>query len=267
MPKHPKISVIIPAYNEEACLPACLKALAAQSVAPFEVIVVDNASSDKTALVAKRHPFVTLISEKTRGRVYARNAGFSAARGDILARLDADAVIPSDWIQWIGEFYADGNTRAALTGGAHFYNMRPSWLVSWAYNWLVFRFNTVLTGKPTLWGSNMALPKKLWQEVAADVCLDNSLHEDLDLAFHVRRAGGDICYDTSTRVRVEMRRVHTDRQALWPYLQMWPRTLRRHGFWTWPLCWFVGALLLYIASPFPVLFERITRLFTKTKRQ
>ncbi len=106
----------------------------------------------------------------------------------------------------------------------------------------------------------MALSRTLWEKVENDVCLDNALHEDLDLAFHVRRTGGRIQYDKSSRVRVEMRRVHTDRQALWPYLQMWPRTLRRHGYVTWPICWVVGALMLYIASPAPVIFEKITGL-------
>jgi glycosyltransferase involved in cell wall biosynthesis len=261
MSKPVTVSVIIPAYNEEACLPACLNALAGQSQAPLEVIVVDNASSDETAAVAARYPFVTVVREEKRGRVHARNAGFRVAKGNILARLDADAVVPEDWVAWIAGFYAGGNETTALTGGAHFYNMRLSGFISWAYNWLVFRFNFILTGAPTLWGSNMALSASLWQQVASDVCLDNTLHEDLDLSFHVRRAGGNIRYDAASRVRVEMRRVHTDRQALWPYLQMWPRTLRRHGYFTWPLCWLVGALLLYIASPFPVLLERIARLF------
>ncbi|MFZ2512997.1 MAG: glycosyltransferase family 2 protein [Candidatus Saccharimonadales bacterium] len=257
MSKPVTVSVIIPAYNEEQCLPACLDALAAQTVKPFEVIVVDNASTDKTAEVAARYPFVTVLREPERGRVFARNAGFRHASGTILGRVDADAIVPEGWVEWISAFYKSSEGTVALTGGAHFYNMRPSGLISWAYNWLVFRFNTILTGAPTLWGSNMALPRTLWEKVENDVCLDNFVHEDLDLAFHIRRSGGRIRYDKSSRVRVEMRRVHTDRQALWPYLQMWPRTLRRHGYVTWPICWVVGALMLYIASPAPLIFEKL----------
>lgn len=257
MPKHPKISVIIPAYNEAKRLPACLDALAAQTVRPHEVIVVDNDSSDGSAAVAAQYDFVRVVHERQRGRVYARNAGFRRASGDIFARIDADAIVPPDWVAWVSRFYAGGHETVALTGGAHFYNMRPSRLISGTYNWLIFRFNALLTGSPTLWGSSMALPKTLWQQVANNVCLDNTLHEDLDLSFHVRRVGGRIHYDSSSKVRVEMRRIHTENKALWPYLQMWPRTLRRHGYWSWPLCWFVGALLLYLASPLPVLYERL----------
>jgi len=57
----PNISIIIPAYNEERYLGRCLDAIAAQSVRPYEVIVVDNNSSDDTAKVAQRYPFVTLL--------------------------------------------------------------------------------------------------------------------------------------------------------------------------------------------------------------
>lgn len=254
-----RVSVIIPAYNEAACLGVCLEALASQNVPPYEVIVVDNNSTDNTVAVAQKHRFVRVIHEPTQGRVFARNAGFAAAQGDVLARLDADAVVPATWIAWITQFYQKGHNTHALTGGARFYNMRPGRFINWGYNLLVFRFNALLTGQPTLWGSNMALPRSMWQKIAADVCLDNALHEDLDLAFHVRRGGGTIHYDPSLKVRVEMRRVHTDRQALWPYLQMWPRTLRRHGYALWPVCWFFGALCLYVLSPLPVLFEHLTR--------
>ncbi|QQS19487.1 glycosyltransferase family 2 protein [Candidatus Saccharibacteria bacterium] len=266
MSKPLNVSVIIPAYNEALCLAACLDALAVQTIKPYEVIVVDNDSSDGTLAVAQNYPFATVIHETERGRVFARNAGFRAATGDVIARIDADAVVPPEWVAWVTAFYAKGNAAVALTGGAHFYNMQPSGLISWAYNWLIFRFNTFLTGQPTLWGSNMALSSSMWQKVAQDVCLDNLLHEDLDLAFHVRLAGGSIYYDASSRVRVEMRRVHTEREALWGYLQMWPRTLRRHGYRTWPICWFVGAALLYVASPLPVIYENTLRILRIKRR-
>ncbi|MBL8121990.1 glycosyltransferase family 2 protein [Candidatus Saccharibacteria bacterium] len=257
MPKPVKVSVVIPAYNEAACLPECLDALARQTVRPFEVIVVDNDSSDASADVAASYPFVKVLTEPKRGRVFARNAGFRAAKGDVLARLDADAIAPANWVEWIAQYYANGNESVALTGGAHFYNMRPAGFISWAYNWLVFSFNKLLIGYPTLWGSNMALPRSLWKQVSEDVCQDNTVHEDLDLAVHIHREGGNIYYDHASKVLVEMRRIHTDRQALWPYLQMWPRTLRLHGYRSWVLCWLVGAGGLYLLSPVPLVFEKI----------
>lgn len=258
-----KVSVVIPAYNESDKLPACLDALMVQTKKPHEIIVVDNASTDDTAAVAARYKGVRVISELQQGRVFARNAGFDAVRGDVIARIDADSIVPQNWVEWISEYYANGNGAVAITGGGHFFNMRLARFVSWAYAFLVFRFNALLIGYPTLWGSNMAFPRQLWNKVRGDVCLENDIHEDLDLAMHLHSEGVKIRYDKASRVRVEMRRIHTDRQALWPYLQMWPRTLRVHGYWTWTVAWLVGALGLYIASPGPVLLEKLSRLVGK----
>lgn len=256
--------MVIPAYNESDTLPACLDALMVQTRKPHEIIVVDNASTDDTAMVAARYKGVRVISEREQGRVFARNAGFDAVRGDVIARIDADAIVHEGWVQWIAEYYsAPQHERVALTGGAHFYNVRLPRFISAVYNWLLFRFNTLMLGFSTLYGSNMALTKALWDEVRTDVCLDNALHEDLDIAIHAKRAGAKIRYDTSSKVRVEMRRMISEREQLWPYLQMWPRTLRVHGYWTWVVVWVVGALGLYIASPGPVILEKFSRLVGK----
>ena len=257
-----RISIIIPAYNEERYLKRCLDSVARQAERPFEVIVIDNNSTDKTARIAEKYPFVRVLRESAQGRVYARNTGFRVARGNVLARIDADAILPVDWTQQLGKYFAQpGAMDTSWTGGAFFYNVRFPHLVSAIYNALVFRFNFLLIGHPTLWGSNMALPKVLWAEARADVCLRNDVHEDLDLAIHLRRHGRQIHYDRHVKTHVQLRRVHANHHELWDYLQMWPRTLRTHGFKTWPVCWLFGDVLLYAASPLFSISERIARLF------
>ncbi|MEO6761645.1 MAG: glycosyltransferase family 2 protein [Candidatus Saccharimonadales bacterium] len=262
MPKKLKISLIIPAFNEEKRLATCLDAVLAQKLPFDEVIVVNNSSTDQTATIAERYPVVKLVDEPQKGRVFAREAGFRATSGDILARIDADAILPVDWSQKVADYYArDGALSTAWTGGAFFYNVRFPSIVSSIYNTLVFGFNRLLIGHPTLWGSNMALPKQLWQEVAGEICLRNDIHEDLDLAIHLHRQKRRIFYDKAVRVRVELRRVRSNRHELWDYLQMWPRTLRIHGIRTWPVCWLFGDVLLYIFTPLFGLAESIARLF------
>ena len=59
-----RISVVIPCYNEEAAIGACLDALASQIPQPSEVIVVDNNCTDRTAEIAQSYGFVTVIQEK-----------------------------------------------------------------------------------------------------------------------------------------------------------------------------------------------------------
>ncbi|MEJ0073690.1 MAG: hypothetical protein WDN27_06525 [Candidatus Saccharibacteria bacterium] len=107
----------------------------------------------------------------------------------------------------------------------------------------------------------MALPRELWEIVASEVCLRNDVHEDLDLAIHLHRAGNQIAYDRHTKVHVQLRRVRSGRHELWAYLQMWPRTLRIHGLKSWPICWLFGDVLLYVFTPLFSITEGIARLF------
>lgn len=247
--KRLRVSLVIPAYNEERHLPACLRGIAAQTVQPFEVIVADNNSSDRTAEVAAQFPFVRVVREPQQGRVFARNAGFNAARGDIIGRIDADIVLPPNWIEHVTHFYEqEKNAQNAWSGCGYFYNVHFPGLVSWAYGVLAFGLNKLLLGHYTLWGSNMAITHEQWLAVAGSVHLRNDIHEDLDIAIHLRGAGYGIVYDRQLKTNAEMRRVNTERGKLWDYLLWWPRTLKIHGIKTWPICWFIGVLMLYLAT-------------------
>ena len=93
-----KISIVIPVYNEAEHLADCLNSIARQTTAPHEVIVVDNNSSDSSLAVALSFDFVSVITEPRQGVVHARNTGFNAAKGDLIGRIDADTVLPADWV-------------------------------------------------------------------------------------------------------------------------------------------------------------------------
>ncbi len=85
------ISVIIPTYNRAHLLPRCLNSVISQDYAPFEIIVVDDGSTDLTrSLVQRDYPGAKLISQKNKGVSAARNAGINAAKCDWLAFLDSD---------------------------------------------------------------------------------------------------------------------------------------------------------------------------------
>ncbi|HEX6116158.1 MAG TPA: glycosyltransferase family A protein [Solirubrobacterales bacterium] len=94
------ISVVIPARNAAGTLPRTLAALADQDLGePYEVIVVDDGSTDATAAIAAAAPGVTLVAERGAGPGPARNAGVAAARGDVLAFTDADCCPAPDWLR------------------------------------------------------------------------------------------------------------------------------------------------------------------------
>ncbi len=95
------LSVIIPALNEERFLSRCLESLKDQDYAgEYEIIVVDNGSSDRTPEIA-RNLGVNVISCPCRGVVFARDAGFKASKGGIIVQADADTVYPGDWLSRI----------------------------------------------------------------------------------------------------------------------------------------------------------------------
>lgn len=98
----PRYSVIVPAYNSAATLADCLSALALQTVPPqtYEVIVVDDGSTDGTADLAKRFAAIVL-SQTHAGPASARNLGARRARGEFLLFTDADCVPAPNWVEEI----------------------------------------------------------------------------------------------------------------------------------------------------------------------
>jgi len=266
MPAQKRISIVIPAYNEERHLGVCLDAVAAQLDAHDEVIVVDNNSTDRTAQIARRYPFVRLVRARRQGVVFARDAGFNAARGAVIARIDADIVLPPGWVEHVRRFYASpAHAQTAWTGCGFFYNMRFPRVVSWWYEFFVFWCNRVLLGHYTLWGSNMALPRPLWWAVRDSVHHRTGIHEDLDLALHLHHAGAAIRYDRSIKTNARLKRVRSDRGQLWEYLQWWPRTLRLHRHYLgWLLAWLLSASVFYGGSYIMVIVEAAARRLGRT---
>lgn len=95
----PSVGVIIPARDMAATLPATLDSVAAQTLVPHAVIVVDDGSSDETAALASRHPAVTrVVDGPCRGPSAARNTGIEACDTDVVVPCDADDLLEPDWL-------------------------------------------------------------------------------------------------------------------------------------------------------------------------
>jgi O-antigen biosynthesis protein len=97
----PLISVVVCAYNAADTLEGCLRSLADLPYPRYEVVVVDDGSTDDTADIARRFGSVRLVEQGTnQGLSAARNRGAHEARGEIVAYLDADAEALPDWLCW-----------------------------------------------------------------------------------------------------------------------------------------------------------------------
>jgi glycosyltransferase involved in cell wall biosynthesis len=116
------LSVIVCAHNEAGYLATCLYSLLAQSRPPDEILVVNNASSDATGVVAAGVPGVQVIDEPRRGLVVAREAGRRAATGDILVYVDADCRAPFQWLERIERRFQRRPALLAISGPYRFYD-------------------------------------------------------------------------------------------------------------------------------------------------
>jgi GT2 family glycosyltransferase len=94
------VSIVVPMWNAAATLDRCLDGILAQDASDsFEVIVVDNNSTDGSASLARRRPEIQLLSEPRQGAYAARNRGIAAAAGSLIAFTDPDCVPDPDWIR------------------------------------------------------------------------------------------------------------------------------------------------------------------------
>jgi glycosyltransferase involved in cell wall biosynthesis len=114
-----KLSVVIPAYNEEALLSRCLTAILEQveeTGMETEIIVVNNASTDRTRAIATSFAEVKVVDEPRKGLVQARQAGFVAATGDLIANIDADTRLPPGWVAQVCARFRRDPGLVALSG-------------------------------------------------------------------------------------------------------------------------------------------------------
>lgn len=223
-----KISVVIPAYNEENYLTACLKSVVAQSEPADEIILVNNNSTDRTAEIAASFPEVTVIIEKKQGITPTRNKGFDTAKGDLILRTDADTTVPKNWIKKIKKRFKEDPELLALSGPARFHDIPKA---VQAKNWpTVIALNATFRQTfhhDCMFGPNLALRKSVWEQVRDDICMDDKIvHEDVDLALHIARIG-KVFFDEKLVVTSSARRW----KKLLPYLEYpyrYIRTIQHH---------------------------------------
>jgi glycosyltransferase involved in cell wall biosynthesis len=120
------ISFVIPAYNEESYIRRCLDAIIREVGGRdgYEIIVVDNNSNDRTCeIVAHEYPSVALIHEPRRGANRAREAGFAASKGALVAFLDADTELSHGWIDRALRAFSADKDLVCLSGPFIYYDL------------------------------------------------------------------------------------------------------------------------------------------------
>ena len=183
------ISLIIPAYNEEKYLGACLEATIKNSGGDFlEIIVVDNASTDNTAAIAGSYPNVKVVREERKGLTKARQAGFKASQGEILAYIDADTQMPPNWSKLAKQEFEQNPKLAALSGPYIYYDSTTLQKLLVKLYWYTALPLYWLTGYMIV-GGNFLISRKALEQMGGFNTAIEFYGEDTDIARRASKFG------------------------------------------------------------------------------
>jgi glycosyltransferase involved in cell wall biosynthesis len=196
----PRISVVICAYNAERTMDACLASLRELRYPHYEVIVVNDGSTDRTLEIAQRYPEVRIISQENKGLSVARNVGIAHASGTIVAFTDSDCVVDPDWLTYLS--YKFVHSGFAAVGGP---NLPPP------EDARIPACVAAAPGGPThvlvddevaehIPGCNMAFLKTALEEVGGFDPIHRTAGDDVDLCWRFQNHGHPIGFSPAALV-------------------------------------------------------------------
>jgi glycosyltransferase involved in cell wall biosynthesis len=196
----PRISVVICAYNAERTMDACLASLRTLRYPNYEVIVVNDGSTDGTLEISQRYPEVRLLSQENKGLSVARNVGIENASGEIVAFTDSDCVVDPDWLTYLAYKFVHGGFVAV--GGP---NLPPP------EDARVPACVAASPGGPThvliddevaehIPGCNMAFLKSAFDEVGGFDPIYRAAGDDVDMCWRFQNHGYPIAFSPAAMV-------------------------------------------------------------------
>ena len=203
--KHPSVSVIVPARDEEACLGACLQSLVTQTGVSFEVIVVDDASTDRTREIALSFPLVRIVDagplpEGWTGKNNAMAAGARQARGEWLLFTDADTVhLPGSLARSLAEARQHGAALLSYSpeqevDGIWEKAVMPVIFAELATTYSPSRVSDPGSSAAAANGQYLLISRRAYDAVGGHAAIAGSLLEDVALARKVKASGQKIFF-------------------------------------------------------------------------
>jgi glycosyltransferase involved in cell wall biosynthesis len=204
----PGLSVVIPTFNRGESLRITLESILAQQTdVPFEVIVVDNNSSDATPGIARSYASVRYVFEGRQGLCFARNAGIVAAEGDVIVFVDDDIIAPPNWLGRINAVYLE-RPDAWCVGGKivlKFAASPPDWFSLRELSGYLSGLDrgdmtSRLSYPDDVWGANFSVSRLALARVG---CFRTDLDRsgryllsggDTELCWRIHHAGGGVYY-------------------------------------------------------------------------
>jgi O-antigen biosynthesis protein len=197
--KWPKISVVVCAYNAAQTLEGCLNSLEKLQYPDYEVIVVNDGSTDATPSIAQRYPF-RYISTANQGISAARNEGLKVARGEIVAYIDSDADADPHWLHYLAATYAKFEVDGV--GGPNVVPPDDNWVAKCVYR---------SPGGPTqvmfndqyaehIPGCNMSFRKEALEQIGGFDPIFRKAADDVDICWRLLEKGHQIGFSPSAVV-------------------------------------------------------------------
>jgi GT2 family glycosyltransferase len=195
----PKISVVVATYNAAATLDDCLDSLTKLHYADYEVIVVNDGSSDGSAAIIERYPFHA-ITTANRGVSAARNEGLRAAKGDIVAYIDSDARADPDWLSYLAATFMESDF--AGVGGPNLVPPEDRWLAKCVYRSPGGPTQVMLDDESAehIPGCNMAFRKRALDEIGGFDPVFKKAADDVDICWRLLDRGYRIGFSPSAVV-------------------------------------------------------------------
>ncbi|MGB0036134.1 MAG: glycosyltransferase [Candidatus Acidiferrales bacterium] len=207
---NPEVTVLIPAFNEEAVIVETVRSALASNYPKLQVIVVDDGSADRTSELVRSHfgrdPRVQLLLQPNRGKPAALNHGLTEATGEIVISIDADTMVDSEAIPRLVRHFADPRV-GAVAGNVKVMN-RNRWLTRWqALEYITSqnlekRAFDLLNCIPVVPGAAGAWRTSLLRSSGG--FSGDTVAEDTDLTLTIRRNGWKILYDEEAIGRTEV---------------------------------------------------------------
>lgn len=208
----PMISVVVCAYNAARTMRQCLESLRALRYPRFEVIVVNDGSTDETAAIARGFPEMRLIAQDNRGLSVARNVGIAAAGGEIVAFTDSDCVVDPDWLTYLSLGFRNG---FVALGGPNLPPPEDSRTAACVASSPGGPTHVLLNDEVAehIPGCNMAFRKAVLDQVGGFDPVFRAAGDDVDLCWRLQNEGHAIGFSAAAMVW------HYRRNTVWAYLK------------------------------------------------
>ncbi len=199
----PEISVIVPSLNEEKYIGKAMQSLRDQAFKDYEIILVDNCSTDRTREIAKK--YARILKDKRKGVGLARNLGSRIARGKILLFLDADTVASKGLLSEYKNAFSSDEVVAATGPILPLEKTSRFVRISYKFVSILFVRLSIFFGRPSIVGSNFAVRRSAFEKAGG---FDEKLltYEDWNLSNKLKKYG-KIRYLNGALVRTSARRV------------------------------------------------------------